>query len=735
MQNNSIEDILQKSFPIGHISHRSNGSFKKIGKNEWVPVSSNNKRGDIDLSEEKKEVDNANRLSAIARNKFIVDSFNKGLKAAEIANDLNISTGYLQWLAGPLRKKGLIKKNKRGITLKEAFSYVGYGQSGYEYGLVRDEGSNKVSSFSNESKGGKGEGEREVVQLVGKKSKRFVNVVSEAIKVHLADYQKRFVNNAFHRFEKKNVFINMSGTGAGKTRMEVALADTFIKKNPDKKVLIVTKNENIMMDAFAKDGRTMGVPMAPLRPSSALGESDKNVEVITYSALAIIAEKRGMGYLKNKYGLVVFDECQEMKNSKSLKFKAGMGLLSEDTKISFNSATPVDAVKHTKYIFDAMNLHDTNGLAMRGRASEEEEVKFLIKFFTGLEREDGVFSCSIRMNNVSIVGANLRLSLKQKKYYNNISRAFKSYRKELEDRGVKGDKLSFLVSQELFRLSSFVASCAVPSAVDLAKKYVAEGKKVVIMMHSLSDSTFPALEDHLVKTAPVNIYAKHDYRGIAKIKKAMLDFPNMDNKELGNVFNMSTKAIKKIREGKTWENVNAINPSGNLPIVSGPLSKAEKLLAKNNIKFDSITSYSGAKSRVPEKIAKFQNGDTDVIITTPASGGVGINLDDKVGNKERVMIFLEPPFTASGVVQALGRIDRKDTKSKSSAVFLNVENAPTTKWRNKIIMFKLKLLGAFTKDAKYKHAHNAVNKRSKKSQSSIKSLLSDRLIQSGEGKK
>ena len=76
--------------------------------------------------------------------------------------------------------------------------------------------------------------------------------------------------------------------------------------------------------------------------------------------------------------------------------------------------------------------------------------------------------------------------------------------------------------------------------------------------------------------------------------------------------------------------------------------------------------YGGVTPIEREKIiAKFQepNNDCRVLIINPTVGGIGINLDDRFGNRPRFML-LTPDYRMSSIVQSTGRIYRESTISK-----------------------------------------------------------------------
>lgn len=89
----------------------------------------------------------------------------------------------------------------------------------------------------------------------------------------------------------------------------------------------------------------------------------------------------------------------------------------------------------------------------------------------------------------------------------------------------------------------------------------------------------------------------------------------------------------------------------------------------------------------------FQSGKSRVMIATIESGGTGINLDDTVGDKPRTVVMMTPPFSALSTIQAIGRVHRLTTKSRSKVIPL-VGDTDVDRWNSGIVARKMKTLNA-----------------------------------------
>lgn len=98
-----------------------------------------------------------------------------------------------------------------------------------------------------------------------------------------------------------------------------------------------------------------------------------------------------------------------------------------------------------------------------------------------------------------------------------------------------------------------------------------------------------------------------------------------------------------------------------------------------------------------ENVSDFQDRKRRILIGTITSGGTGLNLDDTVGNAPRTMIVVTSPLSFINVVQAVGRIVRANTKSRSVCRFLFADDVAVDDWLKSLLAMKFVTLNATVK--------------------------------------
>jgi len=176
----------------------------------------------------------------------------------------------------------------------------------------------------------------------------------------LGEDQQYAVNLALRRqSEGGPAFLLADGTGVGKTREILAIADQMAQRG-GKPVLIVTQNKQVIAGSFTDDSRTMGITLG------------KTIQVGTYDDLR--AGKIGRG----DYAAVIFDEAHNLKNADSSRSFAA-AQVKAPFKV-YATATPMDKAFNAAYFLaeisgmSELEVQDALGFRIMERRDETGKV-------------------------------------------------------------------------------------------------------------------------------------------------------------------------------------------------------------------------------------------------------------------------------------------------------------------------------------------------------------------------
>lgn len=421
----------------------------------------------------------------------------------------------------------------------------------------------------------------------------------------LDEDQRLAVNLALTRFLDKGGkgFMLADGTGVGKTRSIIATANEY-NKITNEPVLIISKSKTILYNNFEDDAYALGIDL------------DK-FELGTYRGLT-----DGL-FSGKEYGLVIFDESQELKNLTAEKTQASLDIKAKHKL--FATATPTDKLTGAAYFFAEITGKTEKEIAEQlgyeisyewdAKAGIERKYTYLLKNYSW----DDVLDNLIKLRETAIKeGSLIRREYPfygEVKFFNvdlgeeyrkNADTAYWWFQDKI-DRAIKSKTKRDISGQRTLSLGRYTESLKVDKVFELMKQDLAEGKSVIIFAEGINPSTIRG-----VPTAEgVDKYGKrfpyHPFNGFIG--------------ELG----------KKLEaEGIEWAKI-----------------------------------YGSSPERKAKEIRKFQSGEYRVAISTPQSGGSGINADDQVGDKPRVAYLVSINFAGDVNEQIFGRISRRNTKSPS----------------------------------------------------------------------
>lgn len=304
------------------------------------------------------------------------------------------------------------------------------------------------------------------------------------------------VNVAMTRFKsgKDKDFMLADGTGVGKTRQILAIADTY-KKEFGKPVLIVSENKQILENNFADDAKAMGI-------------DPKSFDMATYADIRT-------GKVKGPYGLILFDEAHNLKNPESDQTIAANSI--ERSHTLYATATPMDTVAGSAYFISRvtnMSLDD-----VYRRIGFKVELKKLDdgRVVRSLVLEKGTDPKVIRANIVSLRDEMIESGAMLRREYPfwgviqeasaNLTSEQESEISEIEDyweeveeeaRGENGSippkKLMSIRGQRSGELSRWNESQKVKYVFDGVKKALKEGKKVVVIAEGINSTYIKGID-------------------------------------------------------------------------------------------------------------------------------------------------------------------------------------------------------------------------------------------------
>lgn len=310
--------------------------------------------------------------------------------------------------------------------------------------------------------------------------------VPEKLKGILKDHQKDFINLATENFKngKKGV-INMDGTGTGKTMQQLGLAYTKLQENPNAKILIVTKDDNIIDDAFTKDSKFLGLEINKVKQQN---EFKQGINVTTYSALAKRTDQ--------DYDMVIFDESQLMKNKDSKTSHNGEIIIGKSKNVALFSATPGDKPEHISYVAKALGLNSkkiaddlkfrmeiVNGKPKKVYLTPFETADKIAILFDDITKKGLTVKREVPQTNVNMGIENIEFTPEFQKEYDKVSAV---YEKMMQD-----DPST--TGMALMSMNRFTERGKVAHTVKLIQESIQNNRKIVIFAECVNESKFKGL--------------------------------------------------------------------------------------------------------------------------------------------------------------------------------------------------------------------------------------------------
>lgn len=457
--------------------------------------------------------------------------------------------------------------------------------------------------------------------------------VPEKHRKHLSPDQQIGVALAIEGMDRQGGFLLADGTGVGKTRQMLAIADNYAAQG--KKVLIISKAEVLKPDwkkgkasgSFSHDGELMGITPKLIREDAL--ESGK-IHLSTYQNLSKLKDKI------DGNTIVLYDEAHSLKNWDSAQTKHGNEISKKAGKVLFATATPADKPLQLGY------LERAGIFAGNSRSSINEWLGYELKdqhvgggrYVKTWERKKGVSAETVhgRMAGLFDEMTEKGLMVKREISMSGVPVSFDRVQIPDEARKVQSDIAKMFSdrddglaeAQKLMHQRRQLEPYKIPAAINAVQDALSKGRQAIVFVSRVNES---GLKDEDSKTIASS-------EGTAKALKAQLEKAGITD-------------IAELHGGGSGE----------------------------------------------KAIKAFQTGKAKVVIATVESGGTGVNLDDTTGNAPRSMIMLTPPFSAVDNVQAIGRVWRMSTKSTPEIRYLVTDTA-VDEWNAQIISNKMSTLDA-----------------------------------------
>lgn len=419
------------------------------------------------------------------------------------------------------------------------------------------------------------------------------------------------VNGILSHFERNpngGAFLLGDGTGFGKSAQIIGVIDQYRKAHPGARVLYVTQNKQMLAGSWKRDSERMGVDL-------------NGVDTTTYTSL----DK----HPTRDYDLIAFDEAHSLKNGEAKKSMAAARLRGRHT--IYSTATPMDRPTGAAYFLAQITGEDENTVATKlGYEYAEREDPYTKELYN--------YPVLLKGNTWATVWQHIQ------EYRDAAVAAGAMLRREYPFYGkvaeevVGWDGLGGNVAEEIeAHFDALIEEARSPNyrrnlagQKTLTSRRWAEINKV--------RQTFALAQAHLESGGSVVIMAETD-----KEQSFPVQIPGgmMGRNDKGNT---------------VWR-------------VPGALARLDRMFAEQGIEVAHV--HDTRNNVVADEVEKFQSGQVRVVLATPKSGGAGINLDDTVGDKPRLLISMSPELAGDVFDQVLGRVSRKTTQSEATVKLLH----------------------------------------------------------------
>lgn len=210
------------------------------------------------------------------------------------------------------------------------------------------------------------------------------------------------------------------------------------------------------------------------------------------------------------------------------------------------------------------------------------------------------------------------------------------------------------------------------SVRDFGRKLIAERRMTRITMKEAKE----ALNDNHISDIRTKVFQVNDddrekiEKACQEIRAILLDTGKKKSQNHLAVRMQKRREIEAIKISILMNECKRLRGEGYVVIIfvnfKESLHGLESMLKEQmpNEKHSVIIGGQEASTRLKE-IQKFQEGDTDIMLSMVTAGGTGISLHDTKGGRRRY-VLISPPESATQTIQCLGRAARIGGKSDST---------------------------------------------------------------------
>jgi hypothetical protein len=438
--------------------------------------------------------------------------------------------------------------------------------------------------------------------------------------------QPEGIEGALSALQQHDATVLAVPMGGGKTYMNVAIADHLLGVGGDKVGLIITVSQNLIHDAdgYVDWGRRVGLTVDAL-PADMKEIQTGGVYAGTYAQI-----RGNKAAFSIPWDFVIFDESAAARNwTQSDQGRAVRILGQAAKKVVYSSGTPYTTVMEMGYM-DRLGLWPRGGFPEW--ASQFGLVEIAPNTYSGgaaakkLEklRQQLIERGQWQTLHMDMEGTEAHVAMvpqteEVRAGVRNIRAAFARAAKAFQKAGLSR-YLTPTLGHEAIYLKRYIAASKLPATIEFAKNAIDAGWKPIIFT---------------------------EYRSPAE--EGMAFFHNLP--------------------GDLGAEINKLLPP--LPNIVEVMRKAFG---------DKIAIFAGPANQIrTEELEAFQAGEKDAMYMSYAAGALGTNAQDKVGDKPRMGIFLEPPWAGIMLEQGTRRTWRFGTKSGVANIFITTDALPEMK--------------------------------------------------------